>query len=72
MPSSSDHDRSLQAALTAVMAAASCLSLADKFEPDKSEPAARVGGFLAQQQRFQHFNEYCDKAVADISASLGR
>lgn len=72
MFSSRDHDRSLQAALTAVVAAASCLSLAEKFGADQSESVTRVGNFRAQQQRFQQLNECCDKAVAEIRASLGR
>ena len=27
---------------------------------------------LAQEQRLKHLNEYCDKAVAEIRASLDR
>jgi hypothetical protein len=72
MFSSRDHDRSLQAALSAVVAAASCLSLADKFEADQPESARRVGSFLTQQRRFQQLNEYCDQTVAEIRASLER
>jgi len=72
MFSSRDHDRSLQAALAAVVAAASCFSLADKFDADQSESATRVGSFLAQHRRFEQLNEHCDKTVAEIRASLGR
>jgi len=28
--------------------------------------------FWAQEQRLKHLNEYCDKAVAEIRASLDR
>ena len=32
----------------------------------------RVQEFWAQEQRLNHLNEYCDKAVAEIRASLDR
>jgi hypothetical protein len=65
-----DRDKLLQDALAAVQAAASRLSPKDKF--DGTESAMRAGKLRVQQQRFQLLNEHCDKAVAEIRASLDR
>jgi hypothetical protein len=67
---SPDHDKSIQDALAAVQAAASRFSLKNKFEMNRAESATRVGNLRGQQQRFQQLNKYCNRAIAEISASL--
>jgi len=36
------------------------------------QAATHMVQFWAQEQRLKHLNEYCDKAVAEIRASLDR
>jgi hypothetical protein len=69
---SPDHDKLIQDALAAVQEAASRFSPKDRFDLDQAEPAARIGNLRLMQQRFQQLNELCDKAVAEIRASLER
>ena len=62
---SPDDDEWIQVALSAVEAATSRFSPADKFDsPD------RAAGLRAQRQRSQRLNEYYDEAVAAIRGSL--
>ena len=70
---SPDNDESIQAALSAVDAAASHFSPADKFDsPHRPGRARRVADLRAQQQRSRQLNDYFDEAVAAIRASLDR
>lgn len=69
---SSFHEKSTQDALATVQTAASGLSPKNKFDRDGAKSAARLVKLRAQQQRFQELNEHCDKAVAEIRASLER
>jgi len=55
-----------------IAAAASRPSPAEKFDVDRTGPAARSQSLHAQQQRFAKLNEHCDQAVAEIRASLER
>jgi hypothetical protein len=72
MSSTNDYDTSLQAALALVEAAASRPSPANRFNIDREGAAKRAIKLRALQQRFQKLNEYCDKAAAEIRASLER
>ena len=38
--------------------------------PDQQEFAALAAGLRAQRQKFQQFNDFCDRAIAEIRASL--
>ena len=73
---SSDHEKSSRDALATVQTATSRPSpkskFDNKFDSDRAKPAVRIDGLLAQQQKFQELNELCDKAVAEIRASLER
>ncbi|MGZ5921679.1 MAG: hypothetical protein ACXWLT_07925 [Rhizomicrobium sp.] len=69
---SSDHEKSTRDALATVQTAISRPSPKSKFDSDRAKPAVRVDGLLAQQRKFQELNELCDKAVAEIRASLER
>jgi hypothetical protein len=77
---SSDHEKSIRDALATVQTATSRPSpkkkfdnkFDDKLELDRAKSAARVDKLRAQQRRFQQLNEHCDKAVAEIRASLER
>ena len=62
----------MQAALAALQAADAHLSPADRFNIDRDGPAKRAMKLRALQQRFQRLNEYCDRAAAEIRASLAR
>lgn len=66
---SSEHDKLIQNAPAAVQEAASRFSQKDKVGLDQSEPAACIGNLQMLQQQL---NELCDKAVAEIRASLER
>ena len=39
---------------------------------NRVQAATHMVQFWAQEQRLKHLNEYCDKAVAEIRASLDR
>ena len=39
---------------------------------NRVQAATHMVEFWAQEQRFKHLNEYCEKAVAEIRASLDR
>jgi hypothetical protein len=39
---------------------------------NRVQAATHMVEFWAQEQRLKHLNEYCDKAVAEIRASLDR
>jgi hypothetical protein len=74
-PSSND-ERLIREALATVQKATSRPSPKDKFDNkfdvDRAKPATRADKLQAQQRRFQELNEHCDKAVAEIRASLER
>jgi hypothetical protein len=75
--SASDREKSTRDALATAKAATSRPSpkqkFDNKFDSDRAKSAMRVVDELrAQQQRSQELNEYCDKAVAEIRASLER
>jgi hypothetical protein len=53
-------------------AEASRPSPADRFNIDREGPAKRAGKLRALEQRLQKLNDYCDKAVAELRASLDR
>ena len=72
MSSIDGDDTSLQAALAALEAMASRPSPANRFNIDRDGPAKRAATLRALQQRFERLNEYCDKAAAEIRASLER
>jgi hypothetical protein len=72
MSSNNGHDTSVRAALAAGEAAASVPSPADRFNIDREGPAKRALKLKAMQQRFRRLNDYCDKAAAEIRASLER
>ena len=38
--------------------------------PDQEEFASIAAGLRAQRERFQKLNEFCDRAIAEIRASL--
>jgi hypothetical protein len=69
---SSDHEKSTRDALATVQTANSRPSPKSKFDSDRAKPAVRVDGLLAQRRKFQELNELCDKAVAEIRASIER
>jgi hypothetical protein len=69
---SSGYEKSTRDALATVQTVTSRPSPKSKFDSDRAKPAMRVDGLLAQQQKFQELNELCDKAVAEIRASLER
>ena len=68
----SDHEKSTRDPFVTVQTATSRPSPKSKFDSDRAKPAVRVDGLMAQQQKFQELNELCDKAVAEIRASLER
>jgi hypothetical protein len=72
MSSTNGHDTSMRAAIAAGEAAASVRSPADRFNIDREGPAKRALKLRAMQQRIQRLNDYCDKAAAEIRASLER
>jgi hypothetical protein len=72
MSSSNGHDASLLAALAALEATASRPSPADRFNIDREAAAKRALKLKAMQHRLQRLNDYCDKAAAEIRASLER
>ena len=72
MSSSNGHDPSMRAAHAAGEAAASPPSPADRFNIDREAAAKRALKLRAMQQRFRRLNDYCDKAAAEIRASLER
>jgi hypothetical protein len=39
---------------------------------DRAESATLAANLRAQRQRFQRLNEFCDRAIAEIRASLER
>jgi hypothetical protein len=47
-------------------------SFPDKSASSQSGSASSAGNLGAQLQKFQELNEYCDRAVAEIRASLAR
>lgn len=53
-------------------AEASLPSPADRFNIDREAAARRALKLRAMQQRLQRLNDYCDKAAAEIRASLER
>ena len=59
-------------ALAARDAAVSLPSPADRFNIDREAAAKRALKLKAMQQRLQRLNDYCDKAAAEIRASLER
>jgi hypothetical protein len=46
------------------------LSAHESITSDRAEPATLAGNLEALLQRSQQLNEYCDRAVAEIRASL--
>ncbi|KRQ94440.1 hypothetical protein CQ12_32935 [Bradyrhizobium jicamae] len=70
--SPSGQDTLIRSALSAVDAAASRPSPANRFNIDREGPAKRAVKLRALQQQFQKLNEYCDEAAAEIRASLER
>ena len=74
--SPSDRENSTRGILATAKAATSRPSpkqkFDNKFDSDRAKSAARVDKLQAQQRRFQQLNEHCDKAVAEIRASLER
>jgi hypothetical protein len=77
-PSSSDHDKSIQDLLATVQTAKprpsrkGRSSPKNRFDVDREKSAARVDKLRAQQQKSRELSEYCDRAVAEIRASLER
>jgi hypothetical protein len=69
---SPEHDKLIQDALLAMQEAASRLSQKVEFDLGRPEPAAPIGSSRSLQQSLQQLNEFCDKAVAEIRASLDR
>lgn len=69
---SSDHEKSIQDLLATVQATTSRPSPKNRFDQDREKPTTRVDKLCAQQQKFRELNEHCDKAVAEIRASLER
>jgi hypothetical protein len=72
MSSTDGHDASIRAALAAAEATASHPSPADRFNIDREAAAKRALKLKAMQHRLQRLNDYCDKAAAEIRASLER
>jgi hypothetical protein len=70
--SSTNGDTSKRAGHQAGDAAASLPSPADRFNIDREAAARRALKLRAMQQRLQRLNDYCDKAAAEIRASLER
>ena len=72
----SDREKSIRGILAKAKAATSLPSpkqkFDNKFDSDPTKSATGVDKLRAQQQRSQELNEYCDKAVAEIRASLER
>jgi hypothetical protein len=75
---SSDHEKSIRDPLATVQTATltsfpSPKSKFDnKFDPDREKSAMRIGKLREQQQKIHELNQHCDKAVAEIRASLER
>jgi hypothetical protein len=68
----SDQEQSIRDALARVQTATSRLAPGNESGLDRPNSAMGVGKLHAQLQRFQDLNELCDKAVAEIRASLER
>jgi hypothetical protein len=72
----SDHEKSIRVLSTTVQIATSTPrpspknTFDNKFDLEKS--AIRVGKLREQQQKIHELNQHCDKAVAEIRASLER
>jgi hypothetical protein len=66
----SDQEQSIRDALARVQT--SRLASGNEADLDRSNSAMGVGKLHAQLQRFQDLNELCDKAVAELRASLER
>jgi hypothetical protein len=45
-------------------------SFPERTASDQAESATLVANLRAQRQRFQQLNEFCDRAIAEIRASL--
>jgi hypothetical protein len=74
MRSSSDREKRLQGALAAVDDALFRSSPQEKFDrdhPDLGGREARAIDLKAMNQRFQQLDEYYDRALAELKASLG-
>jgi hypothetical protein len=54
------------------MSAEQVWNFQESVASDRAESAAAAGNLRAQMQRCQQLNEYCDRAVAEIRASLER
>lgn len=72
MSSANSQNASMRAVLAAGDAAVSPPSPADRFNIDREAAAKRALKLKAMQQRLQRLNDYCDKAAAEIRASLER
>ena len=72
MSSTNGQDTSMRAALAAGEGTSSLPSPADRFNIDREAAAKRALKLRAVQQRLQRLNDYCDKAAAEIRASLER
>ena len=62
----------MHAVLAAGDATASLPSPAGRFNIDREAAAKRALKLKAMQHRLQRLNDYCDKAAAEIRASLER
>jgi hypothetical protein len=54
------------------ISAAQLWSFQEKGASDRASSATSAGSLGAQLQKSQELNEYCDRAVAEIRASLAR
>jgi hypothetical protein len=72
MSSANGQNTSRRAVLATEDAAASFPSPAGRFNIDREAAAKRALKLKAMQQRLQRLNDYCDKAAAEIRASLER
>ena len=69
MSSANAQNTTVRVVLAAGDAAA---SPAERFNIDREAAAKRALKLKAMQQRLQRLNDYCDKAAAEIRASLER
>jgi hypothetical protein len=72
MSATNGQNTSTRAVLATGDAAASVPSPAGRFNIDREAAAKRALKLRAMQQRLQRLNDYCDKAAAEIRASLER
>jgi hypothetical protein len=70
MRSSSDRDKRLQGALTAINEALFSVSPKDKFDFDHPDLEAHAVELKALSQRIRQLDEYYSRAVAELKDSL--